>query len=95
MSLAAISLPVVTASLAPPELREMESAAASFLQVLEDEMMRDAVPASLPPPTLPFPPSVPLPPDWLPVPLVLLLPREEKAAKKRPPVRKDRQPGRR
>ena len=101
MSIAAISFPAVPGQLAAPELRAASAAAASFLQVLEDELLHEAVPASLPPPNLPLLPPASLPPDvpWLPMPLVLLLPREEKTARKRPPARKDRQqdrqPGRR
>ena len=99
MSVAAISLSVAPGQFAAPGLREAASAAQSFLQMLEGELLHEAVPASLPPPSLPLLPSVPLPANcpWLPVPLVLLLPREEKdrATRKRTPARKDRQPGRR
>jgi hypothetical protein len=96
MSIAAISLPIVPAPLASSGLREAP-AAAPFLQMLEEVLVQEAVPASLPPPTMPWPLPGQMPPDylWLPVPLLLQTPRDDRTAKKRPPARKGRQPGRR
>jgi len=97
MSIAAAAPLPVAGPLAAPGLRAGASAAASFVQLLEDELLREAVPASLPPPTLPLPLPGSLPPEypWLPLPLILLPPREERTAKKRPPARGDKRPGRR
>lgn len=97
MSIAAVAPLPAAGPLVAPGLRASASAAATFLQALEEELLHEAVPASLPPPTLPLPLPGSLPPEypWLPVPLILLPPREERTAKKRPPARKDRQPGRR
>ncbi len=97
MSIAAIAAPALSAPPVAFDARAGASAAASFLQVLEEEMLREAVPTSLPPPTFPLPVPGQLPPEypWMPVPLILLPPREERAAKKRPPARGDQRSGRR
>ena len=95
MTIAAVAAPILSAP-AAADLRAMASAA-SFLQVLEEEMLREAVPTSLPPPTFPLPLPGPLAPEypWMPVPLILLPAREERAARKRLPARHDRKSGRR
>ncbi len=95
MTIVPVAAPILSAAPAASDLRAMASAA-SFLEMLEEEMLREAIPTSLPPPTFPLPLPGPLAPEypWLPVPL-LLVPREERAAKKRPPARGDKRPGRR
>jgi len=95
MTIAAVAAPILSAAPAASELQAMASAA-SFLEVLEEEMLREAIPTSLPPPTFPLPLPGSVPPEypWLPVPL-LLVPREERAAKKRPPARGDKRSSRR
>src|SRR5215469_4777329 len=97
MTIAAVTAPALSALPAASALREVATAA-SFLQVLEEEMLREAIPTSLPPPTFPLPLPGTLPPEypWMPMPLILLPPqREERTARKRPPARKERQSGRR
>ncbi len=96
MSIAAVG-PLPIGPLAASGLRADASAAATFLQVLEEEMLHEAVPASLPPPTSPLPLPGPLAPEypWMPVPLILLPPREERPAKKRPSGRGDKKSSRR
>ena len=102
MTIAAVTAPALSALPAASALREVATAA-SFLQVLEEEMLREAIPTSLPPPTFPLPLPGSLPPEypWMPMPLILLPPQRpsigegERTAKKRPPARKERQPGRR
>ncbi|HTY68579.1 MAG TPA: hypothetical protein VMH36_18135 [Alphaproteobacteria bacterium] len=95
MTIAAVAAPILSAAPAASELQAMASAA-SFLEVLEEEMLREAIPTSLPPPTFPLPLPGSVPPEypWLPVPL-LLVQREERAAKKRPPARGDKRSSRR
>lgn len=96
MSIAAVAAPALSAPPAASELRAGASAAATFLQVLEEEMLHEAVPASLPPPTFPLPLPGSLPPEypWMPMPL-FVLPREDRTARKRPQARGDKKPGRR
>jgi hypothetical protein len=97
MSVAPVAAPAMSALPAALDARAGASAATTFLQVLEEEMLREAVPTSLPPPTFPLPVPGSLPPEypWMPMPLILLPPHEERTVRKRPPARKERQPGRR
>ena len=96
MSIAPVNLPAVSGPLPAAELREV-AAGVTFLQVLEEEVLREAVPTSLPPPTFPLPLPGQLPPGcpWMPLPLILVSPREERTARKRPPARGDKRSGRR
>jgi hypothetical protein len=96
MIAAAATAPLMSAPLEASGLRA-DLAAASFLQILEEEMLREAVPTSLPPPTFPLPVPGPLVPDypWVPLPLILLPPRDERLARTRPPARRDKRPERR
>ncbi|MBV8536533.1 MAG: hypothetical protein JO128_13130 [Alphaproteobacteria bacterium] len=101
MITAVVATPSLSAGASASELRAMASAA-SFLEVLEEEMLREAVPTSLPPPTFPLPLPGPLAPEypWVPLPLLVLpAPRPsskegDRTAKKRPPARRDRKSGR-
>ena len=96
MTIAPVAAPILSAAPAATELRAMASAA-SFLEMLEEEMLREAIPTSLPPPTFPLPLPGSVPPEypWMPMPLILLPPYQDRTAKKRPPARGDKRPGRR
>ncbi len=101
MIVAAIASPALSALPTASVLRELATAA-SFLQVLEEEILHEAIPTSLPPPTFPLLPPGSLPPEypWMPMPLMLLplrpsIEEGERAARKRPPARQDRKSGRR
>jgi len=82
--------------LAAPELRAAASEVATFMELLEDELQQAIQPGDMPPLPPPLPPG-PLPPlyPWMPLPLILASPREERTAKKRLPARGDKRSGRR
>jgi hypothetical protein len=77
-------------------MRAAASGAATFMQVLEAEMLQSSTAQMVPLPALP--PSQPLMPPqiypWLPAPVPLYV-RDEKDGKKRPPPRGDRRSARR